>query len=218
MAIEVPGLGPCLPIRTARVAIMLALRALGLTAGARIGVPLYCCPVVFKAIRSAGCTPRFIDVDRATCCVSAEDLSSKASTVDAVIAVHMFGHVCDVDQMRDAAPGKPIIEDCAQALGSTLNGRSVGLFGDVAALSFHSGKYVSVGEGGALYSGDAGLRSRLSELVAALPAPGRLDECLHVAETFLKSSLRSRPLWGTSVNVCGRHTETESPTPHSRRW
>ena len=40
MAIEVPGLGPCLPIRTARVAIMLALRALGLTAGARIGVPL----------------------------------------------------------------------------------------------------------------------------------------------------------------------------------
>ena len=173
--------------------------------------------MVFKAIRSAGCTPRFIDVDRATCRVSAEDLSSKASTVDAVIAVHTFGHVCDVDQMRDAAPGKPIIEDCAQALGSTLNGRSVGLFGDVAAWSFHSGKYVSVGEGGALLGRcrpaveALGTRGGASGSRPAGRMPTRRGD---VPEVLAAQS----PAAGTSVNVCGRHTETESRTPHSRRW
>ena len=101
---------------------MLALRALGLTAGAGIKFPSV--PVGLKAIRPAGCAPRFINGHRATCCVSAEDLSSKASTVDTVITIHMLRHVCDVNQMRDAAPGKPnTSEDCAQALGWTLNGR-----------------------------------------------------------------------------------------------
>ena len=52
----IPGLGNCIPARSARAAIVAAIRALDLPAGARIGVPLYCCPVVFKAIKEAGCT------------------------------------------------------------------------------------------------------------------------------------------------------------------
>jgi perosamine synthetase len=194
--IRIPELGPCNPVRSGRAAIFLALKALALPPNASIGVPLYCCPVVFKAIKAAGCVPRFIDVDLDTYCLSATDLATKSSEVDAVIAVHMFGNVCDVPALRRAAPGKPIIEDCAQALGSRLNGRLAGSFGEIAALSFRSGKYLSVGEGGAVYCSDGDLEPQLSDLITALPVPSRLNECVHVATTYLRSLLRSRPLWG----------------------
>jgi perosamine synthetase len=194
--ILIPGLGPCLPVRSARAGILVALKSLALPPNATVGVPLYCCPVVFEAINAAGCRARFIDVDPDTYCLSATDLAAKSSEVDAVIAVHMFGNVCDMPVLRQAAPGKPFIEDCAQALGSRLNDRLAGSFGEIAAFSFRSGKYLSVGEGGAVYCREAGLESRLSELITALPFPGRVDECVHVTSTYLRSLLRTRPLWG----------------------
>src|ERR1039458_6655104 len=92
--IEISGLGPCLPLRSARAAIVLALKALALPSHASIGVPLYCCPVVFKAIKSAGHRARFIDVDPDNYCLSVTDLAAKSSEVDAVFAVHMFGNLC----------------------------------------------------------------------------------------------------------------------------
>ncbi len=194
--IELPGIGPGIGVRTARVGIVLALKALGVAPGGHIGVPLYCCPVVFKAIKAAGCTARFLDVDPATYCLSADDLAAKRVDLDAVIAVHMFGNVCDVPRLRAAAPNVPFIEDCAQGLGSRLDGTPAGLLGDMAAFSFHSGKYVSVGEGGALYSAQPVLYSRLHELAGELPVPRRCEECLHVVDTFARSILRTRPFWG----------------------
>jgi dTDP-4-amino-4,6-dideoxygalactose transaminase len=128
--------------------------------------------------------------------MSATDLAAKNSEVDAVIAVHMFGNMCDVPALRKAAPGKPVIEDCAQALGSRLDGRVAGSFGDIAAFSFRSGKYISVGEGGAVYSSGADVESRFSELIEELPVPSRVDEVVHVSTTCLRSMLRSKPLWG----------------------
>lgn len=194
--IEIPDLGPCVPVRSARAAIVLALKALRLRPGASVGVPLYCCPVVFSAIKTAGCRARFVDIDPKTFCLSAADLAAKSSGVDAVIAVHMFGNVCDISALREAAPNKPIIEDCAQALGSRLDGQSAGSFGEIAVFSFRSGKYLSVGEGGALYCGDPDLRRRLACFVDELPIPGRKEEVVHVMATTLRSLLRRQPLWG----------------------
>jgi perosamine synthetase len=190
------GLGNCILTRSARAALVVAIRALDLPPGARIGVPLYCCPVVFKAVEAAGCQTRFIDVDPTTYCMSAADLYAKRSQVDAIIAVHMFGNVCDMPGLQEAAQGTPIIEDCAQSLGSRLDGQITGSFGAVAAFSFRSGKYLSVGEGGALYSGREEMRSKLSQITANMPAPSRVEECAHVAKTYVRSMLRSKTLWG----------------------
>jgi perosamine synthetase len=195
-SLEIPGLGESIAVRSARAGIVVALQALGLPQGARIGVPLYCCPVVFKAIVTAGCTPCFIDIERDTFCMSSADLATRRSQVDAVIAVHMFGNVCDVPRLQEVIGGKPIIEDCAQSLGSKLGGRAAGSFGAISVFSFRSGKYLSVGEGGALFSRDAGLRSRLQQAVAAMPVPGRKESRLHVAKTYVRTKLRSRPLYG----------------------
>lgn len=192
----VPGLGDCIPARSARGAIVAAIQALDLPSGARIGVPLYCCPVVFKAVQEAGCTARFIDVEYSTYCMSGDDLFAKRDQVDAIIAVHMFGNLCDMSRLQEAARGKPIIEDCAQSLGSRYHGRPSGTLGTIGVFSFRSGKYVSAGEGGALFTGDEGLRSRLAQAVSAMPAPDRKEECVHVVSTFLRSILRRRPLYG----------------------
>lgn len=194
--IHLPGLGPELPVCSGRAGILLALKALDLAPHARIAVPLYCCPVVFKAIEAAGCSPQFIDVEPTTYCMSTRDLEAKRAQIHAVIAVHMFGNVCDMPQLQEAAQGKPFIEDCAQALGSRLNGRLAGSFAEVAAFSFRLGKYLSVGEGGALYSGQANLTARLRELAAELPSASGLGEFAHVARTYARSLLRTRPLWG----------------------
>jgi perosamine synthetase len=194
--IAIPGVGQSLPIRSARAAIVLALKALGSRPGALVAVPLYCCPVVLRAIAEAGCRARFIDIDPETYCMSPTDLAAKSSEVDAVIAVHMFGNMCDIPTLRQAAPEKPFIEDCAQALGSRFGGRAAGSFGEIAVFSFRSGKYVSAGEGGAVYCGQPDLKSRVSKLIRELPIPSRVDECVHVVKTYLRSLLRSKPLWG----------------------
>lgn len=212
----IPGLGQCRPVRSGRAAIVLALKALALPPRASIGVPLYCCPVVFKAIKAAGYVPRFIDVDPDTYCLSAADLAAKSSEVNAVIAVHMFGNVCDMPDLRRAAPGKPFIEDCAQALGSRLNDRLAGSFGEIAVFSFRSGKYLSVGEGAAVYSSDRNLEHQLSKIISTFSVPSRVDECVHVANTYLRSSLRTRPLWGmVGTRLWEAYSSTVSYTSQS---
>jgi perosamine synthetase len=194
--VEIPGIGSCVPARSGRVAVIAAIRALELPSGSRIGVPLYCCPVVFKAIEAAGCVPRFIDVERDTCCMSAEDLYSKRSQIEAAIAVHMFGNLCDMPSLLAAAGDRPIIEDCAQSLGSRLDERPAGSMGSIGFFSFRSGKYLSVGEGAALCSNREDIQSRLSKVISEMPVPSRTDECSHVAVTYLRSMLRRRPLYG----------------------
>jgi dTDP-4-amino-4,6-dideoxygalactose transaminase len=191
-----PGFGVCLPVRSGRSAIVLALKALKLPLGARIGVPLYCCPVVFKAIKAAGFSACFIDVDTDTYCISVADLVAKRPKIDALIAVHMFGNVCDMPRLREAAPRIPFIEDCAQGLGSRINNRLAGSVGEVAFFSFRSGKYLSVGEGGALYSGQPALLARMAELISDIRAASRTEECAHVTRVCLRSLLRTKPLWG----------------------
>lgn len=194
--VGIRDLGVCLPARSGRVAIIVALNAVGLGSGARVGIPLYCCPVVFKAVAAAGCVIKFLDVDSETYCVSTRDVAAKRAELDAIVAVHMFGNVCDMVGLRKVAAGIPIIEDCAQGLGSRLNGQPVGSFGDVAFFSFRSGKYLSVGEGAALFTRNPALRDRITALVGNLPSAGRGEECVHVLKTYLKSLLRSKPLWG----------------------
>ena len=221
-SLYIPGLGESVPTRSARAGIVAAIGALRIRRGATIGVPLYCCPVVFKAVVAAGCKVRFIDVETSSYCLSADDLSAKIDQMDAVIAVHMFGNPCDMDKIKKAAAGRPIIEDCAQALGSMLGGRHVGSLGEISVFSFRSGKYLSVGEGGALYSEDCSIHSRLAEIVNSTAVPPPLEQYLHVAKTYMRTLLRRKPFYGLLGHALwqsyNKHAEysTKSPLVVSR--
>jgi len=215
--VPLPALGDGIPVRSARAAVIVALQALGLPPGSRVGVPLYCCPVVFKAIHAAGCVPSFLDIEPETFALSLKDLGGKSSELKALIAVHMFGNLCEMPRIVEIMAGRPVLEDCAQSLGSGIEGRASGSFGDVAFFSFRSGKYLSVGEGGALWVRDPELRARVSGLVQALPAPSPAREMRHVLETYVRSKLRGRIGWGLLGSriwsIYNRRTEYADRSP-----
>jgi dTDP-4-amino-4,6-dideoxygalactose transaminase len=169
---------------------------LGLPRGSKIGIPLYCCPVVFAAINTAGYHPCFLDVKEESFCLSAEAVAAKRSEIRAVVAVHMFGNPCPVPAIRDAAPGIPIVEDCAQSLGSTLNGRATGTMGEIAFFSFRSGKYVSAGEGGAVFTPDPALQGEVIRIVNSWRSATMNEAFTHATVVYIKSLLRSKPLYG----------------------
>jgi dTDP-4-amino-4,6-dideoxygalactose transaminase len=149
--------------------------------------------------------------------MSPDDLLIKRSSVDAIIAVHMFGNMCDMPKIIEAADGKPVIEDCAQAIGSKLNGKHAGTFGTAAIFSFRSGKYLSVGEGGAVYSASEEIISKVKKITNSLPKIDKKDEFLHVLKTYLRSKLRTRPLFGLIGQLIWRiynkNAEFNSKTP-----
>ncbi len=194
--LQINGVGKCYPVRSGRVGILIALKALSLRPFSKIGVPLYCCPVVFKAIKMAGHMPVFVDVDKDNYCLSIDDLSSKASALDALIAVHMFGQTCNIYDILQIMRDKPVIEDAAQSLGSLINGKLTGTFGQLGVFSFRSGKYLTSGEGGAIFCQDEYLGQKISTLIKEMEIPDIKSELAHVFETYLRTKLRSKPLWG----------------------
>ncbi len=194
--IFIDELGNCLPVCSGRVALAVAIKSLSLRPKARIGVPLFCCPVVFETIKQAGGQAVFIDCDQDTYCLSIKDLEKKIKFLDCLIVVHMFGHAADIDRIIDIARGIPVIEDCAQALGSKYADRRLGSYGTASIFSFRSGKYISAGEGGAIFSSDPVVFSMCNNIVHTLPKPNLSGEIKHLFTNYFKSCLRRRPLYG----------------------
>jgi perosamine synthetase len=192
----IPGLGYGIPVRSARAGVIISLRAAKLRPGTKIGVPLYCCPVVFKAIKAAGYYPRFIDIDPETFCMSSLDLIDKRHEIGAVIAVHMFGHMCDMDAILRIMGNDPVFEDCAQSVGSRYSGQAAGSMGRVGIFSFHSGKYLSAGEGGAIWSRDADFIADVAGQTSVLSETSIPTEVQHVFEIYIRSKLRGKLMWG----------------------
>jgi perosamine synthetase len=179
-----------------RASLFAILKSLGLPEGAGVGVPLFCCPVVFTTIVRAGFVPVFIDIDRRDFSLSADDLDRKAPRLSAIVVVHMFGHPADIDAIREAAGKIPIIEDCAQSLFSLYKEKLTGTLTDVSFFSFRSGKYLSAGEGSVLFCRDEELTRRIDAFTASMKQPTLFQEILHCNATYVKSALYRRPLYG----------------------
>src|SRR5690606_10535521 len=106
-----------------------------------------------------GATPVFVDSEPDTwniCPVALEeaikDRIAKGKTPKAIIAVHLYGMPYKVDEVHAIAQqyNIPVIEDAAEALGSTYKGRATGTFGRFGALSFNGNKIITTSGGGAL--------------------------------------------------------------------
>ena len=133
-------------------ALNTALVALGIGPGDEVIVPAFAWYSDYSAVVLAGATPVFCDIDPGLnlCPV---DLARKiTSRTKAVIVVHYQGAPAQMEEIcaLGRSHGVAVIEDCAQALGATYRGRSLGSFGDIAVLSFQGNKVLAAGEGGAL--------------------------------------------------------------------
>ncbi len=144
-------------------ALHLALLALGVGQGAEVLVPSYTCVALLHAVHLAGARPRIVDVEPEGVNMWVEDAARHVSLATAAIIVpHMFGEVASVEALRML--GVPIIENCAQALGATLQGKPVGSFGDLTVLSFYATKMMTTGEGGMLLSRSQDLLAEVRDL------------------------------------------------------
>ena len=203
---EVFGEVPLL-MTSGRSALFAILKALELPSGAGVGVPLFCCPVVFEAIRFAGLTPIFIDIENDTYNMSHLDLGKKQNALSAVIVPHMFGHPANMDALGSVAENLPMIEDCAQALFSKRNGRYVGFSATASFFSFRSGKYISAGEGSAIFCRESRLHGKIAAFIASLEHWNTRQAILSCINTYIKSTCYREPLYGLMGYSIGRRLD-----------
>lgn len=104
-----------------------------------------------------GGVPVFADIDPRTYCITPESIEARITPrTKAILAVHIFGHPADMDEIMAIARRHNIkvIEDCAQAPGIKYKGRPVGSIGDMGIFSLNYHKHVHTGEGGVITTND----------------------------------------------------------------
>lgn len=146
------GGGHGIALTNGSVALELPLLAFGVGPGDEVIVTPRTFVASASCVRLVGATPVFADVDPISGNITAETIDAVVtSRTKAIIPVHLAGWPCDMPAIMDLAQarGLRVIEDCAQAHGAEVDGRSVGSFGDSAAFSFCQDKIISTGgEGG----------------------------------------------------------------------
>lgn len=161
------------------VALILALKALGIGSNDVVLVPDYTFIATASSVLMAGAVPRFVDVDINIFNINVEDILSKIDkNTRAIIVVHLFGHPADMKIIKDIAEDKKLvlIEDAAQAHGAKAYGKKVGSFGDVAVFSFYATKNMTTGEGGIVVSDD----KNIIEKIKLLRNHGQVARYVHV--------------------------------------
>ncbi len=199
LASELRSLWPesqALFLDSGRSSLYVGLRALGLRNGSRVGVPLYTCEAVFEAIVRAGCRPEFLDVDPATYTVDPGAAGEAAQRLDALVAIHTFGHPADLDSLRQAVGDVPIIEDCAHAVGTRYKGRPAGGLSDLSFFSFRLGKPLSVGNLGMLLCNDTEIFERAREIVDGFPGYTSARHAFSALQAFGRATFYKRPWFG----------------------
>lgn len=166
MLTHVTGLAHAISCSSGTDALMLSLTALSLREGARIAVPALTFVASAAPILHMRCVPVFVDCDPETGLADENALLDliERRMVDAVIVVHLYGQLFNLERVAAAAAqaGIPVIEDAAQALGATRHGKAFGQFGCVSALSFSPMKVIGAfGNGGAVLTNDADLARRV---------------------------------------------------------
>ncbi len=139
-------------------ALILALRALGIGSGDEVILPAYTFFATAGAVLNVGATPTLVDIDPKTYCLDIEQVRASISpATKAIIPVHLYGHPADMNPILKLAQehGLKIIEDNAQAFGSSYFGQKTGSFGDLACLSFFPSKNLGgYGDGGMVITDD----------------------------------------------------------------
>jgi len=148
----------CVGVGNGTDGLEIALEALGLELGSEVVVPANTFIASSEAVTRSGHKVVFCDCDPGNYTISLGSLESKiTSKTRAIVAVHLYGHPCDMHGVLQIARRHDlrVVEDCAQAHGARYRGRRVGGFGDVGVFSFYPGKNLGAyGDGGAIVTND----------------------------------------------------------------
>lgn len=155
-------------------ALALALRGLGVGPGQAVATVSHTAVATVAAIEMVGATPVLIDIDPAQYTMDPEELAEVLAhppaglpPIAAIIVVHLYGQPADLPAILALGRryGIPVIEDCSQAHGATLDGRKVGTFSEVSCFSLYPTKNLgALGDAGVIATGDAALAETLAAL------------------------------------------------------
>ena len=134
-------------------ALHLALRSIDIKSGDEVIVPEITwigtvAPIIYEKAK-----PIFVDINKDDWCIDVKKLEKKISKkTKAIIAVHLYGNIANIKELKKISKKYKLIliEDAAEALGSQINGKLAGSFGDISVFSFHGTKTLTTGEGGML--------------------------------------------------------------------
>jgi dTDP-4-amino-4,6-dideoxygalactose transaminase len=162
------GVDFCVGVNSGTDAIILGLRALGISNGDEVITPSHTAVATVAAISATGATPVFVDINPMDFTVDPHEVRSAITRrTKAIIAVHIYGHPCNMDALVQISEENSIhlVEDCAQAHGAKWRNKKVGSFGVLACFSFYPTKNLgAIGDGGALVTDNPEIEKKVREL------------------------------------------------------
>lgn len=164
---EYIGVAYAVTLPSCTSALHLSLVALDVGPGDEVIVPDLTWIATSAPITYVGATPVFADVDRRTWCIDPDSVERLITPrTKALIVVDLYGNMPDMARFTDLARKHRIalVEDAAEAIGSTFAGRKAGSFGDAATFSFHGSKTLTTGEGGMLLTNRRDVLERAQQL------------------------------------------------------
>lgn len=150
-------------VTSGTTALVVALKAAGVGPGDEVIVPPYTFVATATAVLECNAVPVFADVERDSLCLDPSAVEDRLTgRTAAVVPVHLGGRPADMEGLGEVCDGHEvaIVEDCAQAHGTWLDGEALGTVGDVGCFSFQSSKNLSAGEGGLVLTDDDEVYSR----------------------------------------------------------
>jgi UDP-2-acetamido-2-deoxy-ribo-hexuluronate aminotransferase len=147
-------------------ALVSALHALQIDEGNEVIVGAFGFVASAEAIVRVGAKPVFVDMEPENLGLDGDAVRRAVTErTRAIVSVDLFGVVHDPAGLRAAAPGVPIVEDAAQALGASIGGRAAGTLGEIGTFSFFPSKTLgAAGDAGACVTADASLAERIARV------------------------------------------------------
>lgn len=153
-------------------ALHIGLKALGIGPGDEVILADTNWIATVAPVHHLGATPIFVDIKADTWCLDPQKVEQAITPqTKAIIAVHLYGNLCDMDSLLELGRRYdiPVVEDSAEAIGSVYKGHNAGSMGVFGAFSFHGTKTITTGEGGILVTNNA----KLYETALTLSNHGR---------------------------------------------
>jgi len=165
----------CIATSSCTGAMHMGLAALGIGAGDEVILADTNWIATVAPVKHLGATPVFVDILPDSWCLDPEQVEAAITPkTRAIIATHLYGNLCDLNALLAIGErhGIPVIEDAAEAIGSTWHGKPAGSLGRFGTFSFHGTKTMTTGEGGMFVTHDHELYQRVLALSNHGRTPG----------------------------------------------
>jgi len=161
------GVKHCVGLNSGLDALILAFRVLGITEGDEVIVPANTYIASILGVTENGATPVFVEPDEFYNIDPAKIEQAITGRTKAILPVHLYGQPARMEEIMAIAKKHNlfVVEDCAQAHGATINGKSIGTFGDINCFSFFPTKNLGAfGDGGAIVTDNEELAEKMRKL------------------------------------------------------